>query len=54
MISNSGLISRIIFEKDSLNENPTPYSNIKKGIPIMAIAIKYGMKNDPPPFEYST
>ena len=40
-----------ISEKDRLNENPIPYSSIKKGIPIIAIAIKYGMKKEPPPLE---
>jgi hypothetical protein len=41
----------MMLEKDSLNVNPTPYYNIKNGIPIISIAIRYGMKNEPPPLE---
>jgi len=52
--SNFGLIDFKISENDFLNENPIPYSKIKNGIPMMAMAKKYGIKNDPPPFEYTT
>ena len=49
--SNFGLMDLKISENDLLNENPMTYSKIKNGIPIIAIAKKYGMKNDPPPLE---
>ena len=51
--SNLGLIDLKISENDRLNENPIPYSRIKNGIPMIAIAKKYGMKNVPPPLEYT-
>ena len=54
IISNSGRILCIKFEKLFLKLKPNPYSKIKNGIPITEIAIMYGMKNDPPPLEYST
>ena len=38
---------------DFLNENPIPYSSIRNGIPIIAIATAYGMKKAPPPLEYN-
>ena len=52
--SNLGLIDLKISVNERLNENPTPYSKIRNGIHIRAIATKYGIKNDPPPLEYTT
>ncbi|BDF82244.1 hypothetical protein CE91St68_08010 [Methanobrevibacter smithii] len=42
------------FGKEDLKLYPTPYSKIKKGIPIIKIATIYGMKNAPPPLLYKT
>ena len=44
----------IKLEKLLLKLNPSPYSKIKKGIPIIKIATIYGIKKEPPPLEYST
>ena len=38
MYSNLGLMDLKISLNDLLNENPMPYSNIRNGIPIRAIA----------------
>ena len=54
IISNSGRMLCIKLEKLLLKLNPSPYSKIKKGIPIIKIAIIYGIKKEPPPLEYST
>ena len=38
--SNLGLIDLNISVNDLLNENPMPYSSIRNGIPIIAMAKK--------------
>lgn len=54
IISNSGRMLYIKLEKLLLKLNPSPYSKIKNGIPIIKIATIYGIKKEPPPLEYST